>query len=109
MYLKECGARTGRCLFEERPALYRALRQRRYISYPLYQLGRVAARQENLPSAHVFFKESLALFQELDDQPSTATCLDGWGSVVAQQGETVWAAQLWGAAGALRETSSADN
>src|SRR5260370_14051267 len=109
MYLKECGARTGRCLFEERPALYRALRQRRYISYPLYQLGRVAARQENLPSAHVFFKESLALFQEVDDQRSSATCLEGWASVVAQQGETGWAAQLWGAAEARPETSTPTN
>ena len=107
LHFKEGDAVTARSLFEESLALYRALRQRR--PYPLFQLGRVAARQENLPSAHVFFKESLALFQELDDQRASATCLEGWASVVAKQGETVWAAQLWGAAEVRRETSTPAN
>ena len=99
----------ARALFEESLELYRALRQRRFISYPLYQLGRVAARQGDLPHAHALFKESLALFQELDDQRSSATCLEGWASVVARQGEAVWAAQLWGAAQVRRETSAPAN
>jgi DNA-binding CsgD family transcriptional regulator len=34
----------------------------------------------------------------LDDQRSSATCLEGWASVVARQGAAAWAAQLWGAA-----------
>jgi hypothetical protein len=85
-----------RSLFEESLALFRALRQRRYISYPLYQLGKVAARQGNLSKASLYYKESVALFQELDDQKSIAACLEGWTSAVAKQGGAIWATQLWG-------------
>src|SRR5260221_4455682 len=102
LHFKEGDAVTACSLFEESLALYRALRQRR--PYPLFQLGRVAARQENLPSAHVFFKESLALFQELDHHRASATCFGGVASVVAKQGGTLWAAQLWGATEALSRT-----
>lgn len=56
----------------------------------------------DLPAAYGFYKQSLALFQELDDQQSSATCLEGWGAVVTRQGQTAWAAQLWGAAEARR-------
>jgi DNA-binding CsgD family transcriptional regulator len=49
-------------------------------------------------------QESLALFEELDDQRSVAACLEGWACVVAQQGDALWAAQLWGTAQMLHET-----
>jgi threonine/homoserine/homoserine lactone efflux protein len=77
--------------------------------YPLYYLGRVAAVQGDLPTAHAFFKESLALFEQLDDQRSIATCLEGWARVVAQQGAASWAAQLWGAAEVRREVSGSSD
>ena len=32
-----------------------------------------------------------------------ASCLEGWASMVAEQGQFAWAAQLWGAAESLRE------
>src|SRR5260370_8092148 len=73
LHFKEGDAVTARSLFEESLALYRALRQRRSISYPLYQLGRVAARPENLPSAHFFFKERPALFPFLEHHPHNST------------------------------------
>jgi len=91
-----------RSLLEESLALFRPSRQRLYIAYALYQLGRVAARQGDLPAAQVFYQESLALFQELDDQRSSTACLDGWASLVARQGDALWAAQLWGTAEVLR-------
>jgi DNA-binding CsgD family transcriptional regulator len=69
-------------------------------------LGKVAAWQGDLPAAHVFYQQSLTLFQELDDQRSVATCLEGWARVVARQGAASWAAQLWGAAEVLREVGS---
>ena len=100
---------TARSLFEETLALYRALRQRQYLVHPLYFLGKVAARQGDLPMAHVYFQECLALCQELDDQRSSAACLEGWAGVVARQGETIWAAQMWGAAEVRRAASGAFN
>ena len=90
-------------LLEESLALYRALRRRQFLAHVLYCLGKVAARQGDLPTAHAYYWESLASYQELDDQRSSAVCLEGWASVVARQGEATWAAQLWGAAEALSE------
>ncbi len=88
-----------RSLLEESLALFKASGLRQYIAHPLYCLGKVAARQGDLPAAHACYQESLALFQELDDQRSSATYLEGWASVVARQGEAIWAAQLWGGSG----------
>ena len=91
-----------RAQLEESLALFRAARLRLYISYVLYQLGRVTARLGDLPAAYAYYQESLALFQELDDQGSLAACLEGWGAVVARQGDAAWAARLWGKAEMLR-------
>jgi tetratricopeptide (TPR) repeat protein len=93
---------TARSQLEESLALFRAARLRLYISYVLYQLGRVAARLMDLLAAGVFYQESLALFQELDDQRSSAACLEGWGAVVARQGDALRASRLWGTAEVLR-------
>jgi hypothetical protein len=80
-----------------------ALRQRLYITYALYQLGRVEAKLGSLPEASPFYQQSIAQFQELDDQRSLAACLEDWASLVARQGEAHWAAQLWGTVEVLRE------
>ena len=101
-HFQQGNAATARSLFEESFALLRALGQRLWAVQPLYRLGKVAAQVGDLPAAYAFYKQSLALFQELDDQQSSATCLEGWASVVARQGHAAWAAQLWGAAEARR-------
>ena len=98
-------AATARSLFEESFALFRGLGLRLHMAPPLYSLRKVAAQVGDLPAAYAFYQESLALFQELDDQQSCATCLEGWASVVARQGQAAWAAQLWGAAEVLREAA----
>jgi ATP/maltotriose-dependent transcriptional regulator MalT len=102
-------APTARALFEESLALYRALRQRHNIAHLLYFLGKIAAVQGDLQTAHGYFQEGLALFRELDDQGSSTICLEGWASVVARQGDALWAAQLLGAAQVLRETCGPAN
>jgi predicted ATPase/DNA-binding CsgD family transcriptional regulator len=101
-HFQQGDAARARALFEESFALFSALGQRLWATQPLYRLGKVAAQVGDLPAAYAFYQESLALFQELDDQQSSAACLEAWGAVVARQGHAVWAAQLWGAAQALR-------
>ncbi len=101
-HFQQGDAATARSLFEESFALVSALGQRLWAVQPLYRLGKVAAHVGDLPAAYAFYKQSLALFQELDDQQSSATCLEGWGAVVARQGHVAWAAQVWGAAEVLR-------
>jgi len=101
-HFQQGDAATARARFEESLALFSALGQRLWAVQPLYHLGKVAAQVGDLPAAYACYQESLALFQELEDQQSSATCLEGWGAVVARQGYAAWAAQVWGAAEALR-------
>ncbi|MEO8970047.1 MAG: LuxR C-terminal-related transcriptional regulator, partial [Ktedonobacteraceae bacterium] len=61
-------------------------------------------------AAYAWYKESLALFQQIDDdRAGQAFCLQGWGAMVARHGEARWAAQLWGAAETLRDVRSLRN
>jgi DNA-binding CsgD family transcriptional regulator len=53
------------------------------------------------------FEESLAIARKVDDKLNIASCLEGLAGVVAAQGESVWAARLWGAAEGLREAIGA--
>jgi predicted ATPase/DNA-binding CsgD family transcriptional regulator len=101
-HFQQGDAATARARFEESFALLSALGQRMWATQPLYRLGKLAVQAGDLAAAYAFYQQSLALFRELDDQQSSATCLEGWGAVVARQGFATWAAQLWGAAEALR-------
>jgi predicted ATPase/DNA-binding CsgD family transcriptional regulator len=101
-HFQQGDAATARACFEESFALLSALGQRLWATQPLYRLGKLAAQAGDLSAAYTFYQQSLALFRELDDQQSSATCLEGWGAVVARQGLATWAAQLWGAAETLR-------
>jgi DNA-binding CsgD family transcriptional regulator len=60
-----------------------------------------------LLTAHLYtiigMASSLALSGELGEQWVIAACLVGLGEVVAAQRQLAWAAQLWGAADALRD------
>src|SRR5205085_9681097 len=49
-------------------------------------------------------QRSLALVLEGDTKELIPAILEGLADIVARQGERVWAARLWGAAEALRET-----
>jgi DNA-binding CsgD family transcriptional regulator len=55
-------------------------------------------------AARAIYEESLAIARELNHRSLIASCLEGWASMVAEQGQFAWAAQLWGAAESLRES-----
>ncbi len=101
-HFQQGDAATARSMLEESFALLSALGQRLWATQPLYRLGKIAAQAGDLPAAYAFYQQSLAMFQALDDQQSSAACLEEWAAVVARQGQTAWAAQLWGAAEARR-------
>ncbi len=69
----------------------------------LIGLARVAAVQGKLEEARAQYQESLALVREIDNKEFIPACLEGLAGVAVAQGETAWAARLWGAAKALRE------
>src|SRR5205085_9789054 len=49
--------------------------------------------------------ESLTILKDLDDKELIASLLDDVAEAVTAQGGLTWAAQLWGAAGSIREAN----
>jgi DNA-binding CsgD family transcriptional regulator len=91
--------------------LFREIGNRRGIARSLSGLGAAAAIQQDWTRARLCYEESLTEAQEVGDKVEIASGLEGVAGVIAA-GEAslatvLWAAQLWGAAEALRETMGA--
>jgi len=116
--LAQADAATARALLEESLALCREMAHQDGLAQSLSALARVEACQGDYATANVLYEESLASCRVLDDQEGVAACLEGLAGAVAAQGSVgasiggkeawgasaLWAARLWGAAEALRET-----
>jgi hypothetical protein len=70
-------------------------------------LGEAALAQGELASATTWLMKGVAVSHELDDRANLAWCLAGLGSAAAMGGRPARAAQLWGAAEALRQVFGA--
>jgi len=90
-------------LARESLAISREIDSRWYIAWALHNMGRVEAQRGDLSAAYSAYQESLALAQNPSEELLTPFMLEGLADVVAAQGAYRWAAQLWGAAEALRE------
>lgn len=92
-------------------ALFRELGNRRGIARSLSHLGDIAAMQQNWVKARLLYEESLTEAQEASDNVEIASCLERVAGAIAageaSLANVLWAAQLWGAAEALRETIGA--
>ena len=82
---------------------YRELDSWLFIAWTLCIEGRVEVQRSDLSAACSSYQESLALAQKPGEEWLTPFKLEGLAGVVAAQGAGRWAAQLWGAAEALRE------
>jgi predicted ATPase/serine/threonine protein kinase/DNA-binding CsgD family transcriptional regulator len=98
-------------LLEESVTLARELGNPWGIAKSLAVLARVLTVQGDDTTARAFYEESLAM---ASDKREIASGLEGLAGVVVAQGtvgsflaEALWAARLWGAAEALRETIGA--
>jgi DNA-binding CsgD family transcriptional regulator/tetratricopeptide (TPR) repeat protein len=107
--LAQGDAATARPLMEESLTPFRAFGDRQPIAHVLSRLANVAMQQGDDAAAQTWYEESLALFRQTDDKSGLALCLQGWGAMVARQGEAIWAARLWGAAETLRDVRSLRN
>src|SRR5947209_19159512 len=74
-----------------------------YSAWLLHLLGRIETQRGEMPVARTYYQQSLALNQQVGEKWMTPFNLEGLAGVVATQGALRWAAQLWGAAEALRE------
>jgi tetratricopeptide (TPR) repeat protein len=69
----------------------------------LIGLASAATMRGDFVAAHDLYQESFLILQRIQYKELISPCLEGLAAVVAEQGELVWAAHLWGAAEALRE------
>jgi predicted ATPase/DNA-binding CsgD family transcriptional regulator len=95
---------SARAQIEKSILLYREIGQRRALGESLAILARIVLSQEERTEARVLYDESREIAIELNHMWLIATCLEGRAGIAAEEGQLTWAAQLWGAADALRET-----
>jgi non-specific serine/threonine protein kinase len=99
---------AARPLYEESLARWRELGDRQVLATVLSNLGPLAARQGDLQAALGFLRECLTLCSELGDRRNTAFALEGMAVCLARRGgpgDAAGAAQLLGAAEALRQAT----
>jgi tetratricopeptide (TPR) repeat protein len=96
----------ARALYEEALSSRGRVRDFGTLIY-LFNLGQVAFAQGDFAEARSFFLESLGIAKELGDRLGSTSCLEGLAGVYALQGEPARAAQLLGAADALRKALNA--
>jgi predicted ATPase/DNA-binding CsgD family transcriptional regulator/transcriptional regulator with XRE-family HTH domain len=70
-------------------------------------LAQAAASEHDFPLTRTLAAQSLELARAVRDTGSLILCLEELADVVANQGESEWAARLWGAAEHYREVSNA--
>jgi predicted ATPase/class 3 adenylate cyclase len=90
-------------LAQESLSSYREMGDPWYSAWLLHLLGRIETQRGEISIARISYQQSLALNQQVGEKWMTPFNLEGLASVVATQGALRWAAQLWGAAEALRE------
>jgi tetratricopeptide (TPR) repeat protein len=101
--LSEGEPRGASRLAHESLSIYREMGGPWFSAWSLHLLGRIETQRGEPPAARTYYQQSLALNQQIGEKWMTPFNLEGLASVVATQGELRWAAQLWGAAEALRE------
>ncbi len=94
-------------LYDEALALHRQAGAKWGTAEALYDLGAVAQEQGDYTRAAALLLESLSLFREGISATGVADCLARLASIAVARGQPDRAAQLFGAAQALRDTTSA--
>lgn len=92
-------------LYEESLARLRELGDKRCVASTLGNLAAVAQLQSDPDRTESLFFESLGLRRELGDKAGIAECLEGLATVNISRHEPAHAAQLLGAAQALRDVT----
>ena len=102
--LSQSDLATAHTQVEQSVVLYKEMGHWHGTAESLAVLGKVLAVEGDYAAARRQYEESLAISGELGEQWMVARGLVGLGEVVAAEHKLAWAAQLWGAADALRDT-----
>ncbi len=97
---------AARSLLQDSVTLFKEIGDHFNTAQALSALAKVVARQGDQAAAYGLYQESLAC-GVTSARLTIAPSLEGLAGVAAAQGELAWAAQLWGAAQALREAFGA--
>ena len=101
--LSQSDLATAHAEVEQSVLLYKEMGHRHGSAESLAVLGKVLAVEGDYAAARRQYEESLAISGELGEKWMIARGLVGLGEVVAAEHKLAWAAQLWGAADALRD------
>ncbi len=77
------------------------------MTLSLYALAQVVTAQGDNARSQSLYEEGIAVARKAGNRQTIAFGLECFASVVAVQGQLAWAARLWGAAEALRESIGA--
>ena len=92
---------------EQALALFQEINRQDGIAHLLYAQARVATVQQDAAHGQALYEQGIQVARESGDTLTIIPGLEGLAAAVAAQGNHVWAAHLWGAAEALRETMGA--
>jgi predicted ATPase/class 3 adenylate cyclase/DNA-binding CsgD family transcriptional regulator len=104
MHLLQGEQILARELAEESVATLKEVGSRFFLAQSLVYLARVVFFQSDDVAARALYEESLTVAGEIGARQLIASGLEGLADVVAAQRMPAWAALLWGAAEALRDT-----
>ena len=97
---------TARLQFEQSRAYYQEVGDEAQLAWTLSFVAKIIAAQGDLSAARTLYEESLMRGQRVNRNLSfldIPPALEGLAAVIAAQGESVWAARLWGMAEAQRK------
>ncbi|MGH8103175.1 MAG: tetratricopeptide repeat protein [bacterium] len=94
---------AARRYYEESITLFRDLGNKAGIAMSLNNLGEVALKQGDLSQARSFLKEATEICRDIGDKLRAAESLEAFAYLNQAEGKSERAAQLFGAADALRE------
>ncbi len=90
-------------LAQESLSIYQEMGDPWYSAWLLHLLGRIEVQKGEMSAARKYYRQSLELNRQVGEKWMTPFNLEGLAGVLAASGEFRHAAQLWGAAAALRE------
>jgi predicted ATPase/DNA-binding SARP family transcriptional activator len=98
---------AARHFYEESIATAHQLGEKNMVAYALNSLAHVVYLQGDVIDAQRYYRESLVICQEIGEKRVIAYCLEGFAKVAARYGNAARAANLLGAAEALRQAIGA--
>jgi ATP/maltotriose-dependent transcriptional regulator MalT len=88
---------------EQALVLFQEMQQQRGMALSLYALAKVATVEGDYTRSQALYEQGVGVAYKGGGKRTIPSGLEGLAAAVAAQGNYTWAAQLWGAAEALRE------